>query len=327
VFGVCMTAKKTKYNDNFFAHPILRRDFLRTTTALAFMGAIFPAISLAATPSRPIMVAGRDTPEERLLTTLTIQLLNNSGFPTQHVPGLDTITLRRRLEEGTIDLYWEYTWIGLSVHNGVQERLKSQETYDATVALDSRRGLVWLDPIKANISPTLGMRRDFAEAAGIEGIESLAEVVTKATPRALTIAIPSNFRSDAKDGFIALQRAYGFKWPSDAVVSLENRSVYEVLRSKGADVGIVQRTNPYITSYDLVALEDEREFFVPYILAPVMRQSIAQERPVVVDKLNALARAIDDRAMRRMTAAVDINRQPVNDVAENFLKTLGLISG
>ena len=48
-----------------------------------------------------------------------------------------------------------------------------------------------------------------------------------------------------------------------------------------------------------VALEDEREFFVPYILAPVMRQPIAQERPVMVEKLNALAKAVDDRAMRR----------------------------
>jgi len=322
-----MMTKKNSYSRSFFERPTLRRDFLRTTTALAVMAVISPAISLAATASRPIIVAGRDTPEEQILTALTLQLLNNSGFPTQHVPGLDTITLRRRLEEGTIDLYWEYTWIGLSVHNGVQERLKSQETYDATVALDSRRGLVWLDPVRANIAPTLGMRRDFAEAAGIEGIESLAEVVTKATPRALTIAIPSNFRSDAKDGFIALQRAYGFKWPSDSVVPLENRSVYEVLRSKGADVGIVQRTNPYIISYDLVALEDEREFFVPYILAPVMRQSVAQERPAMVEKLNALTKSIDDRAMRRMTTAIDINRQPVNDVAENFLKTLGLVGG
>jgi|GEM_PF-6464189 len=322
-----MTTTKNRYTGNFFERPILRRDFLRTTTALAVMAAVSPTISLAATASRPIIVAGRNSPEEQILTSLTLQLLNQSGFPTQHVPGLDTITLRRRLEEGTIDLYWEYTWIGLSVHNGVQERLKSQETYDATVALDSRRGLVWLDPVKANIAPTLGMRRDFAEAAGIDGIESLAEVVTKATPRALTIAIPSNFRSDAKDGFIALQRAYGFKWPSDAVVPLENRSSYEVLRSKGADVGIVQRTNPYITSYDLVALEDEREFFVPYILAPVMRQSLAQEKPLMVEKLNSLTKAIDDRAMRRMTTAVDINRQPINDVAENFLKTLGLVGG
>ncbi len=323
-----MQTKENKSGGSLFELPILRREFLRASTALAVAVATFPITSFAAVaPSRPLIIAGRDTPEERILTTLTIQLLNQNGFQTQHVPGLDTITLRRRLEEGTIDLYWEYTWIGLSVHNGVQERLKSQETYDATVALDSRRGLVWLDPIKANIAPTLGMRRDFAEAAGIEGIESLAEIVIKATPRALTITISDNFRSDAKDGFIALQRAYGFKWPSDAVFPLGNRSVYEVLRSKSADVGIVQRTNPYIISYDLVALEDEREFFVPYILAPVMRQPMAQERPLMVEKLNALAKAIDDRAMRRLTTAVDINRQPINDVAENFLKTLGLGSG
>ncbi|MEZ5647647.1 MAG: glycine betaine ABC transporter substrate-binding protein [Alphaproteobacteria bacterium] len=305
-----------------------RRDFLRATAqgiSFTALAATFPKASRSALLARPIMIGGRDTLEEQLLTTLTIQLLNQAGIPTQHVPGLDTLTLRRRLEEGTIDLYWEFTWVGLSVHNGVQERLKSYETYDAVTALDSRRGIVWLDPARVNLAPTLGVRRELVEATGVTGISDLAEIVAKITLHPLTIAIADNFRADAKDGFIALQRAYGFKWPSDAVLALGNRSVYDVLRLKQADVGIVQRTKPYIITYNLVALEDEREFFLPYVLAPVMRQSLAQEQLLLIEKLNALAKLIDDRSMRQLSAAIDGKENSMNEVTENFLKTTGLI--
>ena len=76
---------------------------------------------------------------------------------------------------------------------------------------------------------------------------------------------------------------------------------------------------------DLVLLEDDLNFFPPYNAVPVVRKAVLDKHPELAGLLNALAARLDNQSMTDMNYKVDIGQQPVDKVAEDFLRSHGLI--
>lgn len=72
-------------------------------------------------------------------------------------------------------------------------------------------------------------------------------------------------------------------------------------------------------------LEDDKQFFPAYALTPVVRQETLDQHPELADLLNQLSGKLDDETMAALNARVDVERQSIENVAENFLKEQGLI--
>jgi osmoprotectant transport system substrate-binding protein len=277
---------------------------------------------IGAAEAQTIVVGGKNFTEQQILSAMTAQLLEANGFDVDNRAGMGSAVVRQAMENGQVDVYWEYTGTSLITYNGVEEKLGPQETYDRVKELDAEKDIIWLDPSDANNTYALAMRREQAEELGISTLSQLAERIN--TENDLTLA--SNAEWYARpDGLRPLQEHYGFKLSRDAVSRMDSGLVYEALKNGDVEVGLVFATDGRIPAFDFVTLEDDKGYFPAYALAPVVRREVLENNPKIGELMNALSAKLDDATMARLNAKVDVDRVSVENVAAEFLKENGLV--
>ena len=277
---------------------------------------------IGAAEAQTIVVGGKNFTEQQILSSMTAQLLEANGFEVDNRAGMGSAVVRQAMENGQVDVYWEYTGTSLITYNGVEEKLGPQETYDRVKELDAEKGIVWLEPSDANNTYALAMRKDHAEELGISTLSDLAERIN--TENDLTLA--SNAEWYARpDGLRPLQEHYGFELSRDAVSRMDSGLVYDALKNGDVEVGLVFATDGRIPAFDFTVLEDDKGYFPAYALAPVVRKEVLENNPKIGELLNELSAKLDDATMAQLNARVDVERVSVENVASEFLKEQGLL--
>ena len=280
-------------------------------------------VALVATASaQTIVVGGKNFTEQQLMSQMTAQLLKAKGFNVDVKAGMGSAVVRQAQESGQIDVYWEYTGTSLITYNKVNERMSAADTYKKVKELDAAKGLVWLNPSKANNTYGLAMNQDDANKQGIVSISDLAAKVKGGAK--LTFASNAEFYA-RPDGLKPLEQAYGFEFPRDDIKRMDTGLVYQALKERQVDVGLVFATDGRIPAFHFVMLKDDRNFFPNYALTPVVRKQVLDANPKLGDLLNALSAKLDDATMARLNASVDVDKKTVEDVAATFLKEQGLV--
>jgi osmoprotectant transport system substrate-binding protein len=72
-------------------------------------------------------------------------------------------------------------------------------------------------------------------------------------------------------------------------------------------------------------LEDDKQFFPNYAIAPVVRTQTLKANPGIEKPLNALSAKLTDEAMQKLNAEVDVDKKTVQAVATEFLTASGLL--
>jgi osmoprotectant transport system substrate-binding protein len=288
---------------------------------------LFAAAALAfgvnsAVAQDTIVVGGKNFTEQQLMAEMTNQLLQAKGFKTDKRAGLGTAPLRQAQEAGQVDVYWEYTGTSLITFNKITDKLDAPATYAKVKELDAAKGLVWLNPSKANNTYALAMRRADAEAKNIKSLSDLAAKIKGGDP--LKFASNAEFYS-RPDGLAPLQQTYGFEFGRENVVRMDTGLVYQALRDKQVDVGLVFATDGRVPAFDFVILADDKGYFPSYALTPVVRKQTLDKNPKIADILNSLSAKLDDTTMARLNASVDVDKKTIEEVASNFLKSQNLI--
>jgi osmoprotectant transport system substrate-binding protein len=275
-----------------------------------------------AAEAQTIVVGGKNFTEQQILSAMTGQLLEANGFNVDNRAGMGSAVVRQAMENGQVDVYWEYTGTSLITYNGVEEKLGPQETYDTVKELDAEKGIVWLEPSDANNTYALAMRKEQAEELGISTLSQLAERIN--TENDITLA--SNAEWYARpDGLRPLQEHYGFQLSRDTVSRMDSGLVYEALRNGDVEVGLVFATDGRIPAFDFTVLEDDKGYFPAYALAPVVRDEVLENNPEIGELLNELSAKLDDATMARLNAKVDVDRMSIENVATEFLTEHGLL--
>jgi osmoprotectant transport system substrate-binding protein len=272
----------------------------RRTLFTLVVGAI---LALAATGSpaqaKTIVVGGKNFTEQQIMAEMTSQLLQAKGFKTDKRAGLGSAPLRQAQEAGQVDVYWEYTGTSLITYNKVSDKLDAAATYAKVKELDAAKGLVWLNPSKANNT----------KVKGGEGLKLASNAEFYARP----------------DGLAPLQQTYGFEFGRENVVRMDTGLVYQALKDKQVDVGLVFATDGRIPAFDFVALADDKGFFPSYALTPVVRKETLDKNPKLAEILNGLSAKLDDATLAKLNASVDVDKKSVEEVATAFLKSQTLI--
>src|SRR5699024_6979920 len=230
--------------------------------------------------------------------------------------------LRQAQENGQVDVLWEYTGTSLITYNKIEERLSPDETYDTVKKLDGEKGLIWLDPSKANNTYSLAMRKDDAADKSIRTLSELADAVNDG--QSFTFASNAEFAA-RPDGLKPLQETYGFEFGRANVKRMDTGLTYQALRDEQVDVSLVFATDGRIPAFDFVVLEDDKDFFPAYALTPVVREEILDKHPELADILNSLSARLDDTTMAKLNASVDVDKTTIRDAAKAFLEQEGLI--
>ena len=76
------------------------------------------------------------------------------------------------------------------------------------------------------------------------------------------------------------------------------------------------------TTVKLVLLDDDKHFWPPYNIIPVVRQELIDAHPDVAEIINKISAAIDTETMTKLNAQVDIDKEEYEDVAADFYATL-----
>ena len=100
---------------------------------------------------------------------------------------------------------------------------------------------------------------------------------------------------------------------------------YAALNNEDIDVNVSYSTDGRIAKFGLVNLEDNKNFFPPYYVTPVLRMEYADENPEIVEALNELGGYWTDEDMQGYNLIVDEGGN-ARDVATQMLKDAGLIS-
>ncbi|TMH65801.1 MAG: glycine betaine ABC transporter substrate-binding protein [Betaproteobacteria bacterium] len=292
------------------------------TRILAFVaGALLVNVTSPVT-AQNIVVGGKNFTEQQIMSQMTAQLLQAKGFKVDVKAGMGSAVLRQAQENGQIDVYWEYTGTSLITYNKINDRMSAADTYAKVKDLDAAKGLVWLNPSKANNTYSLAMNQDDAKKQGIVSISDLAAKVKGGAK--LTFASNAEFYA-RPDGLKPLEQAYGFEFPRESVKRMDTGLVYQALKEKQVDVGLVFATDGRIPAFNFVVLKDDKGFFPNYALTPVVRKQVLDANPKLAEYLNALSAKLDDATMARLNASVDVDKKTVEDVAKTFLKEQGLV--
>jgi osmoprotectant transport system permease protein len=86
-------------------------------------------------------------------------------------------------------------------------------------------------------------------------------------------------------------------------------------------------TDGLIARHDLVVLEDDRRFFPPYEAAALVSGPLAERAPGAVAALTELSGRLDDATMRRLNRRLEVEGEPVKQIAAAALADLELTAG
>lgn len=272
--------------------------------------------------AQAVVVGGKNFTEQQIMAAMTSQLLASKGFKPEVKAGMGSVVLRQAQEQGQIDVYWEYTGTSLITYNKIQDRLSPSETYAKVKELDAAKGLVWLNPSKANNTYGLAMNADDAKKHGITSISELAAKVKGGAK----LSFASNAEFYARpDGLKPMEERYGFEFGRDNVKRMDTGLVYQALKERQVDVGLVFATDGRIPAFNFIMLRDDKGYFPSYALTPVVRKQWLDANPKAAESLNALSAKLDDATMARLNARVDVEKKTVEEVAGAFLKEQKLI--
>lgn len=283
----------------------------------------FASVAMAGvTQAQQIVVGGKGFTEQLLIAEMTAQLLKTNGFTPDKRTGMGSAVLRKAMESNQIDVCWEYTGTSLITYNKINERLSADDTYKRVKQVDGEKGLVWLNPSKANNTYAIAMTKDSMDKAGIKTLSDFAKAVNAG--KAPTLAMNAEF-AGRPDGLPGLEKEYGFKMPLDKVKKMDTGLTYQALRDKQVESTLVFATDGRVAAFNFIILADDKGFFPPYSLTPVVRKEVLDKNPKLAPILNGLSAKLDDVTMARLNAMIDVDKKSVEEVATAFLKQQKLI--
>jgi len=272
-------------------------------------------------------VGSKDFTEQLVLGQITKQALEAAGADVEDQIGLaGTVAAREALTSGEIDMYWEYTGTGWITHLGETNPIPDpREQYDAVAEADLEKNSVqWLEPAPANNTYALAISSEAKSELGVETISDIAQLAED-NPEEASLCIGNEF-STRDDGLPGLEKAYAFEFPKDGISTMQEGIIYDAVdKSDDCNFGEVFATDGRIEALGLAVVEDDKSFFPVYNPSLNVRADVVAEAPELAELFAAIAEKLDNETLQQLNAAVDVEGEPEEDVAENWLRENGFI--
>lgn len=261
----------------------------------------------ASGPSETITIGSKKFTENVILGEIIYQAARSLGIQAAYRRELGgTRILWNALRKGDIDIYPEYTG---TIR---REILAGQNSGDSLPAVLARLDVIISDPLGFNNTYAIGMKREQAAQLNIRKISDL-----KNHPD-LYYGFTNEFM-DRSDGWPGLQQRYNL--PRDHVSGLDHDLAYRGLAEDAVQVIDMYSTDAEIAYYDLIALDDELNYFPRYEAVFLYRLDLNQRAGALVRFLERLAGQISAQDMIRMNARARLERIPESGIAAEFLKS------
>ncbi len=270
---------------------------------------------------KKVVVASKPFTESYILAEIVSGLIENTTDITVERKlgiGGGTSNIQPAMEKGEIDIYSEYTGTGwLFV-------LKKTDIIDKDAMLAQLKTeysklykIKWLDAYGFNDTFALAVKNAFAKENNLNNYSDLAKISNK-----YRFAAEYDFY-ERDDGYPGLVKTYGFAFKETKDVDIGLK--YEAISSGQVDAINVFSTDALLLTNDLKVLTDDKNFFPPYYAATLVREETLTKYPELEAVLSKLTGTISNEEMIAMNSSVDNDKKDPKVVAEEFLKSKGLI--
>ena len=280
----------------------------------------------------PVTVASKIDTEGALLGSMIVQLLEADGFEvddsTQFGP---TDVIRKAIINGEIDIYPEYTGNGAFFYPEAASAdvwKDPQQGYDTIKRLDmENHNIVWLQPAPANNTWAIAVRRDLAEAEGLETLDDLASYVESGGE--LKLAASEEFVT-RPDTLPAFEDAYGFDLSNDQLLTFSGGNTATTTQAAaretdGVNAAMAYGTDGNLSALNLKVLGDSRNVQPYYRPAPIVRQEVLDEYPEIESILEPVFSSLDLETLQTLNARIAVQGENAAQVAEDYLTENGFL--
>jgi osmoprotectant transport system substrate-binding protein len=264
-----------------------------------------------------IRVGTKDFTENLIVGELYALALEEAGYKVVRVPNIAGSVVHTSLINNEIDLYPEYTGTGLLVVLKEKLLTNPEDVYKKVKeGYEKQFKVTWLQYSQANDGAGLVIRTEVSKELGITTISDLQK-------HASELRFASQGEVDQReDGIPALEKVYGeFKWKSSKVY--DNGLKYEVLKNDEADVAPAYTTEgQLVNTSEFTLLEDDKQVWPPYNLAPVVRNNVLEAHPNIEDIINKISTKLDTKTITALNAKVDVDKEEYEKVAKDFYNSI-----
>ena len=267
--------------------------------------------------------------EQEVLGNIAMEVLRAADATVIDRTGMGgNEAVRQALEEGEIDLYWEYTATGWLVHLSETRSIPDpQEQYEAVKKKDlEENDIAWLQPAPGNDTYAIAASEKTQRDLDVESLSDLARLVEE-RPEEATLCFNNEdgFRSRF-DGLPGMERAYGFQFPEENLIEVAVDAVYGAADEREiCNFGVVFTTSGFIQDLDLQLLEDDEEFFAVYNPSLNIRNDTLDQYPQLEKVFVPISKELDTQTLRRLNYAVDVEGKSPETVAKGWLQNNGFI--
>src|SRR5450432_1511230 len=264
-----------------------------------------------------LTVGGKLDTEAQILTALYSQVLEHAGFKVTEKAKLGTNDIVfNAITSGSIDLYPEFTATGLAKLGDKTAHDVNTDYQTVKAGYEQKYKITWLDLSPLNDTYGICTTKANATKYNVTKVSDLASQASK-----LTIATPPDGQSDPIV-LPGLKPTYGFDFGTTKV--LDAALTYSAVTQGAAQFNICYTTSALITKDNFVLLQDDKNLFPIYQVAPIIRQDTLSKSPAIATTLNKLAPYLTSAVSSQLQLQV-VNGATPHDVAAQFLQSKGLI--
>ena len=264
-----------------------------------------------------VKIGSKDFTESLIVSEIYALALEDAGYTVERKQNIAGSLVHTAITSGDIDLYPEYTGTGLLSILQLPMNSDPDEVYETVkAAYDEQFRITWLDSTAVNDTQGIAVRTQVAEQYGIYTISDLQR-------EAANIRFCSQgefeYREDGIPGLTGLYGPFDFA----SVKVYDSGIKYQILAQGEADACPGYSTDAQLVNTDkFTYLVDDKGFWPPYYLAPIVRNEVLEANPEIAQILNAVSAKLDTETMVSLNARVDIDHMEYDEVAREFYTKL-----
>jgi len=291
----------------------MRKSFVKITAGLLAASMSMGMGMTAFAGDKTVRVGSKDFTESEIVAEIYAEALEDAGFDVDREMDISSSVIHTSIVNDEIDLYPEYTGTGLISILKMDPITDPEEVYKTVKdEYEKQFQLTWLTYAQANDGQGLFISKKASDEYGIKTISDLQKHASK-----LRFASRGEF-DQREDGLPGLEKVYGsFDWKSSKIY--DNGLKYQVVEEDEADVAPAYTTEGRLSETDkFVLLEDDKQAWPPYNLAPVVRDDVLKQYPEIEEVLDKVDATLDTATLTALNAQVDVDKEDYEDVAEEY---------
>ncbi|WP_406856731.1 ABC transporter substrate-binding protein [Alsobacter sp. KACC 23698] len=278
-----------------------------------------------------VVVSSKLDTEATLLGNVIRLVLEANGVKTQDRLTLGgTPVVRKAITSGEIDIYPEYTGNAAFFFNKAEDPAWKDlaKGYEMARKLDyDANKIVWLTPAPANNTWAIAVRKDVASGAKLATMSDFGKWVSGGGK--VKLAGSAEFVNSAA-ALPSFQKTYGFALKPDQLLVLSGGDTAATIKaaadqSNGTNAAMVYGTDGGIAASGLAVMEDDKNDQPVYAPAPIIRESVLKEHPKIADMLKPVFESFTRETLQELNARIQVGGEPAKAVAEDYLKSKGLL--